>query len=66
MTVKELKKTLENKNENLQVFIRQTNDEFEYSLLEFTKVDTIDFFIEEEDGVLGNAPEECLILTDEI
>ena len=65
MKVRDLKIFLEGKDENLEVFIKQTSDEFEYAPLETAETGEIDFFLD-NNGVDESAKETCLILTDEI
>lgn len=61
MNVKELKVLLEGKPDNMDVFIHQTNDEFNCSLLENANVKNMKFV----DGKLVGY-DDCLILTDDI
>lgn len=64
MTVKQLKKALETVNENLEVFIKQTNDDFANSLSETAEVKTLTMY----DGEGGEEMMdlETFVISDEI
>lgn len=61
MTVKELKNKLEGVDETMFVYIVQTNDEYENSLVNKVEVSDISF----TDGKLS-ATDTALVITDEI
>lgn len=59
MTVKELKKSLENAPDNMDVFIHQENDEFTHNSAESAIVEKVKFRGEKE------IPEiECFVISD--
>jgi hypothetical protein len=59
MTVKELKEKIKDLPDNLDVFISQNNDEFEFSLLNGAVVGELPF---SDDDL--KASEDCLLLRD--
>lgn len=67
MTIKELKEHLNKFPEDMDVFVKQTNDEYEYSLVESVFVHDVEF---EDSDVLekeGELPkEDCVIISDEL
>lgn len=62
MKVKDLKKILEEVDENLEVFINQVNDEFDNSYAENAQAKNIIFY----DGENKMCEETCFVITDEI
>lgn len=68
MTVKELKLKLEGVNENLEVFISQSNDEFAASLIETAEVRNVLFTENPEDDETAELAcrENVFVITDEI
>lgn len=59
MTVKKLREMLQDKPDNMEVFIKIEDDEYEYSLLNSVKVEKIHF----TDGN-AMADDDCLVLND--
>lgn len=62
MKVKDLKKIIEEVDENLEVFINQANDEYDNSYVEIAQPKNITFY----DGENKICEETCFIITDEI
>lgn len=64
MTVRELKKILENIPDNMDVFIRQTNDEYPNSLVEIAEIEELHFWSSDENE--SPVKVENFIITDAI
>lgn len=65
MTVKELKKALENAPEDMDVIINQVNDNYAFNLAEKASIDDVVFGAED---IPRNqwATEKCFVITDQL
>lgn len=63
MTVKELKNELEKYPDDMDVFIKQTNDEFELSLVNSIEKKNV-LFSEGDDNPETEANDDVIIITD--
>jgi len=65
MTVKELKKALENAPEDMDVIINQVNDDYAYNLAETASIDDV-VFGSEDIPRKHWATEKCFVISDQL